>query len=194
MNYNIEDDFDFYKELNMSKTNKIENEKKEKICMISHDKLTYNSITLPCNHSFNYLPLYNELIESQKKNKTICCPYCRKVCNKLIPYIPLKSVQKIYGLNSPENQCLPSPKCCKIISCGIKKGSTCDSNGIEYAEGTFCKKHIPEIIKNVEWTEAMELMFKSKTMAELKILLSELGLIVGGVKKDLVIRLFTHKK
>ena len=55
MNYIVEDDFDFYSAL------KAETTVTEAVCMISHEPLTYNSITLSCKHSFNYLPLYNEL-------------------------------------------------------------------------------------------------------------------------------------
>ena len=49
MNYTTDDDFDFYSELNSTTEEEIADEKK---CMISHLPLTYNSIVLPCKHTF----------------------------------------------------------------------------------------------------------------------------------------------
>lgn len=60
--------------------------------------LTYNFIKLPCNHSFNYLPLYNELTLTNTYKRSIKCPYCRTLSSKLIPYIPLPGVEKNMGL------------------------------------------------------------------------------------------------
>ena len=56
MNYIIEDNFDFYNALKAE-----EPAESVAVCMISHEPLTYNAITLSCKHSFNYIPLYNEL-------------------------------------------------------------------------------------------------------------------------------------
>ena len=36
-------------------------EENTNICLISGDKLTNDHIKLPCNHSFNYKSLYNEI-------------------------------------------------------------------------------------------------------------------------------------
>ena len=41
----------------------------EDICFITNEKLEENYIKLPCNHTFNYVALYNELI-NQKNNWT----------------------------------------------------------------------------------------------------------------------------
>ena len=60
-NYIIEDDIDFYKELNMSSDNNLNN-----TCLITNEPLGKNKITLPCNHSFNYLPLYKEVCKQKK--------------------------------------------------------------------------------------------------------------------------------
>ena len=67
MNYIVEDNFDFYSELN-DPVEKI-NQADSSMCMISHELLTYNSITLACSHSFNYVPLYNELCLYLNMNK-----------------------------------------------------------------------------------------------------------------------------
>lgn len=186
MNYIVEDEFDFYSEL---KSDTAESDTTESVCMISHEPLTYNAITLSCKHSFNYLPLYKELC--LYNNKTfINCPYCRTKLDKLIPYIPLLNVVKIYGINSPSKLCMPSPKCSFIIKTGLHKGLACQHNGIEYANGIFCDKHLKCTIDSV-WTEAKDLLLKTKSVVELKKMLKDKGLKVVGIKKELINRLFS---
>ena len=202
MNYIIEDNFDFFKELNEAVSNKTDmmNDK----CMISHMPLSFNSVTLPCNHSFNYLPLYTEL-RLHNNNKNIACPYCREVSNKLIPFIPLPKIQKVFGVNYPASKCLPAPECSFILKMGQRKGQKCGNTGVINAEGVFCMKHhikgagpsatgpsatgTDTLIEEV-WTAVMEQLSKDKSVIELKQMLREKGLKVGGVKKELVKRLF----
>lgn len=185
MNYIIEDNFDFYSELNT-------NDKEPSInkCLISHLPLTYNSITLPCTHVFNYIPLYNDLlINNKKKDIKISCPYCRMVSNKLIPYIPLPSVNKIIGINAPAKNCMPALICSHIMTTGERKGQPCKCNGVEYEAGIFCNKHS----NKDEWTEQMQEFAKTKSVVEIKALLRKAKLKVGGTKKDLVKRLVNQK-
>ena len=67
MNYEIEGNLDFYSLLNTS-NKELENDiSNNNLCLISYEKLTDNSITLDCKHSFNYYPLYQE-IYNQKRN------------------------------------------------------------------------------------------------------------------------------
>ena len=183
MNYIIEDDFDFYNELKAE-----EPAKPAAVCMISHEPLTYNAITLSCKHSFNYLPLYNELCLYNNKSH-INCPYCRSKADKLIPYIPLPNVKKIYGVNSPRKLCMPRPRCSFLIKSGSCKGLPCCHIGMEYEHGIFCDKHMNHTI-DTEWTPAKEQLSKTKSVVELKKMLREKGLKVGGVKKELINRLF----
>ena len=92
-NYIIEDDIDFYQELNIS-SNKDFND----VCLISNEPLTRNSIRLPCNHTFNYLPLYKEICKQKNKYNSleitklkshqIKCPYCRLIINNLLSSLP----------------------------------------------------------------------------------------------------------
>jgi hypothetical protein len=185
MNYIVEDKFDFYGELNNDTPIDISS---NAICMISHKPLTYNSITLPCKHSFNYLPLYSELCLHNNK-QYISCPYCRIKLNKLIPFIPLPSVTKVYGVNYPTKMSMPLPKCSFLLNSGMYKGVLCEQSGMEYEHGVFCSKHVKFNINNT-WTPEKEEIFKSKTVVDLKKILREKGLRVGGVKKELVNRLF----
>ena len=186
MNYIKEDDFDFYTELNDMPT--IEQGQEQQTldykCLISHLPLTYNAITLTCNHSFNYLPLFKELCLTHHKY-ILYCPYCRTVSAKLMPYIPLPGVTKIHGINSPNSKCMPAPACSVIT----KKGTSCGLDGIACTEGIFCAKHLPK--KEAELTYEMEALSNSKNIPELKRMLREKGLKVGGNKFDLVKRLLT---
>ena len=64
MNYKIESNIDFYAELNKElNDNNINSEKQH--CLLSNNILEDNYITLDCSHSFNYLPLYNEICEQK---------------------------------------------------------------------------------------------------------------------------------
>jgi len=191
MNYKLDDDFDFYGELNNLQTEQATiPATMPAVCMISHEPLTYNAITLSCKHTFNYLPLYNELcLHNNKQN--IICPYCRRKADKLMPFIPLPNVTKITGVNYPTKWCMPVPKCAFILKIGIYKGLPCEHNGVEYAHGIFCDKHVKYNIDNT-WTPEKEKFLKSKSLPELKALLKSKGLKVGGVKKELVIRWFAQ--
>jgi hypothetical protein len=144
MNYIIEDKFDFFKELNkveeLSNIDK-NNISEQSICMITHMPLIYNYVKLPCGHPFNYLPLYKELVLISGYNRTIKCPYCRTISDKLLPYIPLTGVEKRYGINSPKSLCMVGPKCLYKLKNGKNKGSDCGKDGVEFKEGIFCKKH-----------------------------------------------------
>jgi len=136
----------------------------ENMCLISHDRLDENHITLPCNHSFNYYPLYLE-IWNQKKKKNyieivrlrqnqIKCPYCRTVHNFLIPYVKMENVDIVWGVNSPKKYVYYPNKCCYVYKRGGKKGKTCGLRCID----KFCNNHIKyqnnntvgptEIVKN----------------------------------------------
>ena len=198
MNYILEDEFDFFKELN-DKKNAIIDTSNDNKCMISHLPLIYNSVTLPCKHSFNYLPLYTELC-LHNNNKNITCPYCREVSQKFIPFIPLPNVKKRFGVNYPPDKCLPAPECSFILKMGTRKGMKCGRGGVINEEGVFCMKHQHHIKEtdtednneptSIKWTDAMDQLSKEKSVIELKQMLREKGLKVGGVKKDLVKRLF----
>lgn len=202
MNYIVEDNYDFFKELNKPLDSQVHIESPDK-CMISHLPLELNSVTLPCKHSFNYLPLYTELC-LHNNNKNITCPYCREVSQKFIPFIPLPTVKKRFGVNYPPNKCLPAPECSFILKMGTRIGSKCGRVGVINEEGVFCMKHqhhikgaseagaseADGIEKKESWTAAMDQLSKEKSVIELKQMLREKGLKVGGVKKDLVKRLF----
>lgn len=113
------DDILFYEELSKLKeelptiiscnsgnqTNQVQinqnNDSKEEIqmdvCLITNEILTKDYIKLPCNHSFNYVPLMKDLHSKNiKHSKNACylllCPYCRTVQTDSLPY------HKKYGI------------------------------------------------------------------------------------------------
>jgi hypothetical protein len=77
-------------------------------CLITNEKLKEGYVTLLCNHSFNYIPLYNDLLHHKKtlyletqflKTNEIRCPYCRNKQSILLPYYECMGVPKIIGVN-----------------------------------------------------------------------------------------------
>jgi len=53
MNYIIENNVNFYDELNKEL---LEESINDNICLLTHVPLEQNPITLECNHKFNYIP------------------------------------------------------------------------------------------------------------------------------------------
>lgn len=141
MNYIVENNIDFYKELN----NEDDTEEEEEVCLISHEPLIrQQTVKLLCGHKFNYLPLFNE-IYNQKKCLNVLevkrlsinqlkCPYCRNIQNKILPYIPqIDGVKRVYGVNSPEKWEMKNYLCnCNYIyKSGKKKGFMCGKRSLE---------------------------------------------------------------
>lgn len=144
MNIIIEDDINFYEQLNKLDTD----DEDEELCLLTKMPLDKNKITLPCNHSFNFIPLYKEIciqkthtslyLDIDKVNvDQIKCPYCRQKFNLLLPYIRInKDVKYVYGVNKPEHLCMPFHKCTYIFNNGKQQNIQCSKNG--YYEGTDC--------------------------------------------------------
>lgn len=109
-NYIIENgnDVDFYEELYKS-LNDTSPETDEDLCLITNLPLTDNFIKLECNHKFNYIPLYNDILNHKKifnrlerrilKSSEIRCPYCRNIQTALLPYHEMMGVNQVHGVN-----------------------------------------------------------------------------------------------
>ena len=111
--YNIEGGIDFYSELYKSldedNDQAQEQEQENQLCLITYSPLIKNFVTLDCNHKFNYIPLYNDILNHKKKYNAmerhvlksieIRCPYCRHVQNNLLPYYEDEHVKKVHGVN-----------------------------------------------------------------------------------------------
>jgi len=112
-NYIIEGNINFYEELYKSIDNIVDDSlegEENNTCLISGEKLIEHFVKLKCGHSFNYLPLYNDIVNHKKKfnfkesgksflsKNQIRCPYCRSVQDGLLPFYPLKNVKQMYGV------------------------------------------------------------------------------------------------
>lgn len=135
----------------------------DNICLISKDKLHPNHITLKCNHKFNYIPIYKEVLYQKTKSNPIYevtklqsyqikCPYCRTITNKLLPFIQYPTVKLAKNIHSTGSDCLPTAKCSHIIKKRdinkINSDTKCDKNALYYeAENLlFCPTHYKKYI------------------------------------------------
>ena len=180
-----------------------ENENENEIyCLISYEKLEDNFITLKCNHSFNYLPLYNEVVyqktkkildNSKLKLNEIKCPYCRTITNNLIPYYKYYDVKNIKGVTYPEHYTM------KLHQCEhVKNNVRCCKFGCITKDGIFCNNHIKikkqdEVI--LENTSNHEFNFyKKMNLKQLKDILKLNKYKVSGNKEDLINRIIIAKQ
>jgi hypothetical protein len=112
--YNVEGNIDFfaelYKSLDDDEPNNKTDEDKNK-CLITNETLTDKFVELNCGHKFNYLPLYNDVLNHKKKfnnmegsatrlkHNEVRCPYCRKKQTGLMPYYEELNLPKVSGVN-----------------------------------------------------------------------------------------------
>jgi hypothetical protein len=135
----------------------------DNICLISKDKLHPNHITLKCNHKFNYIPIYKEVLYQKTKSNPIYevtklqsyqikCPYCRTITNKLLPFIQYPSVKLAKNIHSTGSDCLPTTKCSHIIkkrdTNKVNSDTKCDKNALYYESENllFCPTHYKKYI------------------------------------------------
>ena len=112
--YHIEGDVDFFAELYKS-LDVVENDEKteedDHKCLISNHPLIANHVKMNCGHKFNYIPLYNDLVNHRFKFNSmefssgkinlnqIRCPYCRKKQEGVLPYYDEMGLAKVNGVN-----------------------------------------------------------------------------------------------
>jgi len=212
MTYCTEGNIDFYSELTKLDIDTIN---EDTMCMLTQQPLSENYITLPCNHKFNYMPLYNEVstkfinnnYDSDKlNNNEIRCPYCRKKFDKVLPYINYEGVERKNGVNWPEKDCMKHMDCSWAFKTGKNKGQLCSNNAYIKGNECYCYLHW-NVIKNQNqiqqqkaeddvsiWTNEMETLFKASHIVGLKKILKDKGLNLTGTKKILVRRIINHSK
>jgi hypothetical protein len=153
MNIILEDKINFYKEIyNLNDDN---DEDKNNICLLSTMPLDNNKITLPCNHSFNFIPLYKEVCNQKISNKfnvrklgstEIKCPYCRQISDKLLPHVLLNDeMTYIKGVNTPMETCMDFKHCNYMFKSGKNKGNMCYKTGFYTSTGCYCTNHHTQI-------------------------------------------------
>lgn len=199
MDYNNTDINLFNKILN----NNQNNENNDDRCLISNDILTDNHIKLECGHTFNYLPLYNEVFNQKTKKlldnrnlkiNQIKCPYCRKIIDNLLPYYSIYPIEKIYGVNAPEKHSMIINKCQYI-----KKGNIpCDKPAFKINNIYCCNLHTEmsyiSTQTNSDYPHEKYIEHKKLKVIELKEKLKEYGLKISGNKDTLINRILNYEK
>ena len=126
----------------------IEKEENSNICLITKEPLEENYIKLKCGHSFNYIPLYNEINRQKRLNNQsmddrrllinqIKCQYCRSIHNYIIPYINIPSIVPLYGVNYPKKYVLYGNTCKHIFKSGKRKNTVCGKDCLK----DYCNLH-----------------------------------------------------
>jgi hypothetical protein len=147
MKYNVEGEIDFYAELNKNTDcNLILEDDDTNKCLITRLPLVDGFVRMECGHSFNYLPLYNELVQQQKpsicgyaKIGRVVCPFCRHSQQTFLPYNP--AFKLVIGVNmypakllrQDTVQLCQETKPCSINKCVVTAGFTLE-NGENYCQ------------------------------------------------------------
>jgi uncharacterized Zn finger protein (UPF0148 family) len=109
-NYIIDENskINFYEELYKSLDEPVSHVDDD-LCLITNTPLIENWVKMECNHKFNYVPLYNDILNHKKnfnklerrflKSGEIRCPYCRNIQNTLLPYYDVPGVKLVHGVN-----------------------------------------------------------------------------------------------
>ena len=139
-------------------------------CLITHEPLKHDHITLKCGHKFNYHPLYLEVINQKCKYNTlevqllkaqqIKCPYCRNIQDYILP--PSIHYNLIKNVNKPTKYCMVNSNCCYIVKSGINKGKTCDKS----CYGKVCYKHSKQFSNELSNEIIGEIIELEKEMGE----------------------------
>jgi len=209
MNYVIQDGLNFYELLKCKDDNNTDS-----ICLVSHLPLVEPIITLSCNHAFNYIPLYNEITVQKRRGNSVYqdkthltinqikCPYCRKVHNHLLPYIPSTEVIERVGVNSPAKYRMHLWDCSWIFKSGKRKGQECSASANKTDHGQYCNNHYNYCVKksnssniqapklSIVLTEEMKDYSKKHNMCSCKNILRAHTLKLGGRKAEIVKRIF----
>jgi len=148
MNYILEGNANFQDSLlkALCHTETIE-QSNQTMCLISNQPLDKSAVTLMCNHTFNYIPLFKEVLKQKRvinrleiqklKKFQIKCPYCRNVQNYILPYYKQLSIQQIIGVNWPPRYALHPHRCKARFKSGKRKGELCNKPSFN----VFCKRH-----------------------------------------------------
>ena len=172
-------------------------------CLINNNSLLDNHIILECNHKFNYIPLYNEVVyqktrkildNSKLKTNEIKCPYCRHITTKLLPYYKYYGVRQIKGVNYPFNYNMITNECEYIYK---KTNTRCNETACVTKLGTFCNKHTKFLQEDEDIIFPLDNekfnYYNKKTVKELKDLLKLNHCKLCGNKVDLIYRILICK-
>jgi hypothetical protein len=136
-------------------------------CLLTKEALDDIHVTLNCGHKFNYIPLYKEVVIQKTsagmttngyynscalRLNQVKCPYCRKVQDKLLPFLNYDNIKRLRGVNGPESLCMKVRMCDHIETANNKKKNikkkkldSCECNATHVVNGAYyCKKHYEE--------------------------------------------------
>jgi hypothetical protein len=174
-------------------------------CLLTNETLISNYIELPCKHKFNYIALYNEIVQLTCNNNiykkvntntyTIYCPYCRKNSNGLLPYIPSIISDKIKYVNYPYKYSIKHKRCSYN-----NNNLQCSSNyAYDISNNILCNTHHISLDKqnnNIKlksnMTDEMITYSNKYTIVELKQKLKQHKLKCTGLKHILIYRIFNN--
>ena len=185
--YIIEDNINFFEELkntNIKTNNTLDN---DKICLITNELLdSENCVKLNCGHSFNYLPILNELINQKfflynnYDSKYSKCPYCRDKIKLVLPYKENIFNVMIYGINTLNKEyyvntnnlkindikkCYYS-SCNKLATCCFYKKKYCFTHHLEKTSKNIKEEEKEKEEKEKEEKEKEEKQEKEKQQEE----------------------------
>uniref|UniRef100_A0A6C0H4I4 SAP domain-containing protein n=1 Tax=viral metagenome TaxID=1070528 RepID=A0A6C0H4I4_9ZZZZ len=170
-------------------------------CLISNELLTTNFITLECNHKFNYMELYNEVLEQKTKKlldnsklklNEVKCPYCRAITKNILPYLKYYDTKIIKGVNYPYDLSIKLNECQYIE----KNSELCKKSACITKLGIFCNSHVKYNIKEEEILNTISgdvlNAYKKKTIQTIKTELRENNIKLSGKKEELINRLLIY--
>jgi hypothetical protein len=154
--YIIDSDIDFYKELKKPLDDSF-NDCCDNKCLITNEELEDNHVVLECNHKFNYMPIYLDIVKNKTKNSYnmfsmsenfITCPYCRNKQQKMLPYYEnMEGVDKIIGVNCIKETAINLKNnieydgCVQILKYGFRKGKKCNARCANNIQVKMCMRH-----------------------------------------------------
>jgi hypothetical protein len=145
-----------------------------------------NFITLTCNHTFNYVPLFEEVRNQKKINymeiwrlshKQMKCPYCRSITNNIMPFFTQYKLPLIYGVNSPERYSLNLHDCEHKFKSGKMKNTSCNKTACKSGFGVFCNAHY-KMMNNKESNKVKKM--QTKTLKKPKSLMKKTAILVNN--------------
>jgi len=148
--YQIEDNINFYEELNKSLNDDTDTSTSEILtCLITNLPLEEDHITLNCNHKFNYDAIYHDILNHKTKynimerhnlkTNEIRCPYCRAIHKELLPqrdnYTNVNGVNCIINIHSENEykQGICNYSCCVCTNIFVKL--------LQLDNNTYCGNH-----------------------------------------------------
>lgn len=180
---------------------KVDTPESSEKCLISNELLTCNYITLECNHKFNYIELYNEVLEQKTKKmldnsklklNEVKCPYCRAITKNILPYLKYYNTKLIKGVNYPHELSIKLNECQYVE----KNSELCRKSACITKLGIFCNSHVKYNIKEEEILNNISVDvlndYKKKTIQTIKKELRENNIKLSGKKEDLVNRLLIY--